>query len=75
MQRSAAAQEVAMTGLYDDQGMLRCAGRDAADCLAYADLFGLSVDRFSLVALDSSRPLGVHGPGPGAHQPRAWGEG
>jgi hypothetical protein len=28
-----------------------------------------------LVALDSSRPLGVHGPGPGAHQPRAWGEG
>jgi hypothetical protein len=26
----------AMTGLYDDQGVLRCAGRDPDDCLAYA---------------------------------------
>lgn len=69
----AAAAEDAMTGLYDDQGVLRCAGRDAADCLAYADLFGLSVDRFSLVALDSPRQLGVHGSG--ARQARAWGEG
>ena len=45
-----------MTGLYDDQGVLRCAGRDAADCLAYAELFGLSADRYSLAALETPRP-------------------
>ena len=46
-----------MTGLYDSQGVLRCAGRDADDCLAYADLFGLAADRYSLEALEAPRPL------------------
>ena len=46
-----------MTGLYDNQGVLRCAGRDADDCLAYAELFGLAADRYSLEALDAPRPL------------------
>ncbi len=40
-----------MTGLYDNLGMLRFAGRDQADCLAYAELFGLGVDGYSLAAL------------------------
>jgi hypothetical protein len=57
----AAAPEAAgtpfMTGLYDDQGVLRCAGRDAGDCLAYAALFGLDSDRYSLAALEAPRPL------------------
>jgi len=48
----------AMTGLYDDQGVLRCAGRDPDDCLAYADLFDLPAGQFSLVALEAPRPLG-----------------
>jgi hypothetical protein len=46
-----------MTGLYDNQGVLRCAGRDANDCLAYAELFGLAADRYSLEALEAPRPL------------------
>ena len=46
-----------MTGLYDNQGVLRCAGRDADDCLAYAELFGLAADRYSLEALEAPRPL------------------
>ena len=45
-----------MTGLYDDQGVLRCSGRDSADCLAYAELFGLTADRYSLAALEAPRP-------------------
>ncbi len=40
-----------MTGLYDNQGMLRFAGRDPADCLAYAELFGLGADGYSLASL------------------------
>ena len=40
-----------MTGLYDNQGMLRFVGRDQADCLAYAELFGLGVDGYSLACL------------------------
>jgi hypothetical protein len=40
-----------MTGLYDFQGVLRFAGRDQADCLAYAALFGLGPDSYSLAAL------------------------
>jgi hypothetical protein len=52
-----AAGGLLMTGLYDNQGVLRCAGRDADDCLAYAELFGLSADRYSLEALEAPRPL------------------
>ncbi|MCP9942404.1 hypothetical protein KBY70_08390 [Cyanobium sp. ATX 6E8] len=50
-----------MTGLYDNQGMLRFTGRDQADCLAYAELFGLGTDGYSLAALadDGSTPLEV----------------
>lgn len=38
-------------GLYDGQGVLRFAGRDQADCLAYADLFGLEAGEFCLQPL------------------------
>lgn len=59
-----------MTGLYDDQGVLRFAGRDADDCLDYAKLFGLAADRYSLAALEAPRPLawarGRHGARPPA---------
>ena len=48
----------AMTGLYDNQGVLRCAGRDPDDCLAYADLFDLAAGQFSLATLEAPRPLG-----------------
>ena len=48
----------AMTGLYDDQGVLRCAGRDPQDCLAYAELFGLTASHYSLAPLEPARPLG-----------------
>ncbi|MCP9882310.1 hypothetical protein KBY65_07430 [Cyanobium sp. Alchichica 3B3-8F6] len=39
--------------------MLRFTGRDQADCLAYAELFGLGTDGYSLAALadDGSTPL------------------
>lgn len=47
----------AMTGLYDDQGVLRCAGRDPQDCLAYAELFGLTAGFYSLATLEAPRPL------------------
>lgn len=40
-----------MTGLYDHQGVLRYAGRDHADCLAYAELFDLAPGTYSLSAL------------------------
>ena len=40
-----------MLGLYDQQGLLRFSGRDRADCLAYAELFGLPEDSFSLESL------------------------
>jgi hypothetical protein len=38
-------------GLYDQRGMLRYAGPGQADCLAYAELFGLSEDSFVLEPL------------------------
>ncbi|MFM7394619.1 MAG: hypothetical protein ACKO22_09715 [Cyanobium sp.] len=41
-----------MTGLYDHQGILRFAGSSASDCLAYAELFALPDDSFTLVSLE-----------------------
>ncbi len=41
-----------MTGLYDPQGILRFAGSSASDCLAYAELFALPTDSFTLVSLE-----------------------
>jgi hypothetical protein len=38
-------------GLYDQQGVLRFAGRDVADCLDYAELFELSPEIYSLQSL------------------------
>jgi hypothetical protein len=35
-------------GLYDHQGVLRFAGRDADDCLDYAELFELAPEGYSL---------------------------
>lgn len=46
-----------MIGLYDQQGVLRFAGRDQADCLAYAELFGLGADSFSLESLLMEREV------------------
>jgi hypothetical protein len=48
-----------VTGLYDNQGMLRFTGRDQADCLAYAELFGLGADGYSLASLgeEGTAPL------------------
>jgi hypothetical protein len=40
-----------MTGLYDNQGVLRFCGEDRSACLAYAELFGLRDDDFTLVSL------------------------
>ncbi|MEX0589394.1 MAG: hypothetical protein WD136_09070 [Cyanobium sp.] len=40
-----------MTGLYDSEGVLRFAGRDQGDCLAYAQLFDLDADSYSLASL------------------------
>ncbi|MEX1323402.1 MAG: hypothetical protein AB1Z21_04310 [Synechococcaceae cyanobacterium] len=40
-----------MLGLYDSHGVLRYAGRDQADCLAYAELFGLDEAAYSLEPL------------------------
>jgi hypothetical protein len=38
-------------GLYDQRGMLRFAGQDPAECLAYAELFELAEGSFSLEPL------------------------
>ncbi len=45
-----------ITGLYDSQGVLRFAGRDQADCLAYAELFGLEPSHYCLLPLVESKP-------------------
>lgn len=44
-----------VTGLYDSQGVLRFAGRDQADCLAYAELFGLEPSHYCLLPLVLSK--------------------
>lgn len=44
-----------VTGLYDSQGVLRFAGRDQADCLAYAELFGLEPSHYCLLPLVQGR--------------------
>ena len=43
-----------LTGLYDNQGVLRFAGRDHADCLAYVELFGLDLVGCSITLLGST---------------------
>ena len=43
-----------MTGLYDAQGLLRFAGRDPEDCLAYAEFFGLNEESYILESLTPS---------------------
>ena len=45
-----------MVGLYDGEGVFRCAGRDRDDCLAYAELFALDPQTYSLesVAVEES---------------------
>jgi hypothetical protein len=40
-----------LVGLYDSHGVLRYAGRDQADCLAYAEFFGLEPAAFCLEPL------------------------
>ncbi|MEB3166006.1 MAG: hypothetical protein VKO65_04975 [Cyanobacteriota bacterium] len=41
-----------MIGLYDHQGILRFAGPSSSDCLAYAELFGLAADSFTLESVE-----------------------
>lgn len=43
--------------LYDSQGVLRCTGRDHADCLAYAELFGLEPGGYSITSLGALTSL------------------
>lgn len=38
-------------GLYDQDGVLRYAGGDRDDCLAYAELFALAPESYSLADL------------------------
>lgn len=45
-----------MLGLYDSQGVLRFAGRDRDDCLAYAELFSLPEDSYSLESVAPGIP-------------------
>jgi|TARA_B100002052_G_scaffold207726_1_gene189808 hypothetical protein len=45
------------TGLYDNLGVLRFSGSDRASCLAYAELFGLRDDDFTLVTLVDDQEL------------------
>jgi hypothetical protein len=40
-----------LLGLYDSHGVLRYAGRDRDDCLAYAELFDLDDAAFTLEPL------------------------
>jgi hypothetical protein len=46
-------------GLYDQQGMLRFAGLDRAECLAYAELFALDEGSFSLESLFGAEPQSI----------------
>jgi hypothetical protein len=56
--RPFAAAFFPVTGLYDHQGVLRFTGRDQADCLAYADLFGMEAGTYSLSSLpDGQVPM------------------
>lgn len=41
-----------MIGLYDHQGVLRFAGSCQSECLAYAELFGLAADSFTLESVE-----------------------
>jgi len=46
-------------GLYDDDGILRFIGLDREACVAYAELFDLSLARCSLMDLPVPLPLSV----------------
>ncbi|MEB3173309.1 MAG: hypothetical protein VKL97_05535 [Cyanobacteriota bacterium] len=46
-----AAADGSGLGLYDHSGMLRFIGAGEADCLAYAQLFELAANSFSLAPL------------------------
>ena len=48
-----------MHGLYDDDGILRFIGLDREACVAYAELFALSLARCSLMDLPVPLPLSV----------------
>lgn len=50
-----------MLGLYDQRGMLRFAGHDPAECLAYAELFELAEGSFSLESLVNAEAVGAGG--------------
>lgn len=41
-------------GLYDEDGVLRFAGRDREDCLSYAELFELTPETYSLASLGAA---------------------
>ena len=45
------SSDAAVLGLYDQRGMLRYAGPGRAECLAYAELFELGEEGFSLEPL------------------------
>lgn len=55
-----------MLGLYDQLGMLRFAGHEPAECLAYAELFELAEGSFSLEPLAQAEDLS----GAGGSAPR-----
>ena len=43
-----------MYGLYDKQGILRYVNSDKAACIAYAELFDLGVNNYSLMELNKN---------------------
>ena len=48
------------TGLYDNQGVLRFSGQDRASCLAYAELFNLREQDFTLVTLVDDQEVSLN---------------
>ena len=48
-------------GLYDHEGVLRFIGLDREACIAYAELFDLSLNHCSMLDLPLPLPLAVRG--------------